>query len=197
MKLEERYTAVYKHRPGEPENTVSYFIIQHKTDCVICLDFHTNPQVLGCGHVLCAACLHLTRLHFGACPMCFNPIADFYKVQWTFLDDLETNTTITLVLVRFRPGDNVENYHKNPFSLFYYEHGKRDEKTGAVFYQQSNGAPYYLSPVLTEKMKKRRMMPENIHTRVLRITGKIIGHRENTLPHLPFGKKVFYVDVRL
>lgn len=197
MRLEERYTPVYRDRPGPFGGAIVRFIVQHKTDCVICLEFQTDPQVLECGHVLCASCLELTRLHFKVCPVCFSPIVHSYGVRWVFLEDVAANATISLELVRFRAGDNVANYRRNPFSLFYYENGEETEKTGVVFYQESNGAPYYLSPALTAVLRKRRRIPERIHTRVLRVTSQVIRPREATLPHLPLGRRVFYVDVRL
>lgn len=163
MSLLENYVPVYE---SSSNTKIRFYFSASTSDCVLCLSFHIEPTVTNCGHIFCKNCLELNLVHFGVCPICFNYISETFSIKWHFFNDLVVNEWSTFKKIKYKDGENIDNYGKNPHSRKYYIEGE-GSFTGDYFYQVIDGGNYFLdSCYLISKYKSWNKMPEFIVGRI-------------------------------
>ena len=120
-----------------------YFYVKFDSDCSICLEYHTNPYILPCGHIFCMECINDSIMSefkdaCCVCRRCFR-LKDLKKVVFFF-----KNTINDFIL--FKRID----HNKSNLTFFEYPHATEyNENENATrvkhFYQSADGQLYFLN----------------------------------------------------
>ncbi|KAI5149633.1 hypothetical protein ENBRE01_1406 [Enteropsectra breve] len=174
---------VYKNKAVEKsfDNSL-YFFSKFTGDCPICIEYHSDPHILPCGHAFCKECLQQSASFSRNCPVCNAFYWNWKPVQFFFTEEIKGDILLKRVEIKSITEGTWSSFYEYPYSCVYYENSEEDpvvfleEKPRPVkrtsglnesqieyFYQSVDGQLYFLD---ANDYKRYKHMPEYIYGKI-------------------------------